>query len=99
MRRTRRREVYCQMCGVSTSDVDERTGSGPVFRADMVPNNGLGIPSGIPELRILCSTCNQGAKNIKGEKLTAIWLLSQVRRAGMQEQKAVFEWLSKKFGK
>jgi hypothetical protein len=30
-------------------------------------------------------------------KPTAIWLLSQVRRAGQDEQKKVLEWLRSKF--
>jgi len=36
-------------------------------------------------------------KNITSEKPTAIWLLGQVRRAGQDEQKVVFDWLLKKF--
>ena len=91
-------EVQCGMCGLSLGDVDEYTGRIATFCADWIPNNGISSTSRFPEVRILCSTCNQGAKNITGEKPTAIWLLSQIRRAGQQEQKAVFEWLVKKFG-
>ncbi len=87
------------MCGLCLGDIDEYTGEPARFFADWIPNNGLKSDSQIPELRILCSTCNQGAKNITIEKPTAIWLLSQIRRAGQQEQRAVFEWLIKKFGK
>lgn len=85
------------MCGISIGDIDEYTGEQAEFRAALVPNNGLGIVSIAPNLRILCSTCNQGAKNVTGEKPSTIWLLSQVRRAGIDEQKAVFKFLSKKF--
>lgn len=92
-------QVYCQMCGISPGDIDEYTGSVAQFCADWVPDNGLSFRSRFPPIRILCSTCKQGAKNITSEKPTGIWLLSQVRRAGIHEQKAVFEWLSKKFGK
>ena len=31
------------------------------------------------------------------EKPTVLWLLSQIRRAGQDEQRAVFDWLKKKF--
>jgi len=31
-------------------------------------------------------------------KTAAVWLLSQVRRAGLDEQRAVYDWLRKKFG-
>lgn len=50
-------------------------------------------------MRALCSNCNQGAKNITSDKPTTIWLLSQIRRAGLEEQRSVFDWLQTKFGK
>jgi 5-methylcytosine-specific restriction endonuclease McrA len=92
-------EFHCEMCGLCPGDVDDYTSQAARFSADWMPNNGLNSSSRFPDLRILCSTCNQGAKNITNEKPTAIWLLSQIRRAGQQEQRAVFEWLVKKFGK
>lgn len=95
----RNEEVYCQMCGIRPGEIDEYTGEKAEFCADWVPNNGLSFRSNFPEVRVLCSTCNQGAKNITCEKPTTIWLLSQVRRAGIQEQRAVFEWLARKLGK
>lgn len=51
----------------------------------------------LTNLRALCSTCNQGAKNITTEKPTTLWLLSQIRRSGQDEQLAVLKWLRKKF--
>ncbi len=92
-------DVYCQMCGLCSGDIDEYTGTKAEFCVDWVPNNGLSFRSRNHEIRTLCSTCNQGAKNITSEKPTKIWLLSQVRRAGQHEQRAVFEWLRTKFGK
>jgi len=92
-------DLYCQMCGISHGELDDYTGRIAEFHAGWLPNNGLSFRSSHPEVRILCSTCNQGAKNITPEKPTTIWLLSQVRRAGLHEQKAVFEWLSNKFAK
>lgn len=91
-------DLYCQMCGLCPGEVDEYTGEEAEFCVDWVPNNGLSFRGRYPEIRALCSTCNQGAKNITSEKPTKIWLLSQVRRAGQEEQKAVFEWLRRKFG-
>jgi hypothetical protein len=87
------------MCGLCPGDIDEFTGRMAEFHADWVPNNGLSFRRKFPEVRVLCSTCNQGAKNITPEKPTIIWLLSQVRRAGLHEQRTVFEWLSTKFGR
>ena len=57
----------------------------------------LGGKDELSNLRTLCSTCNQGAENITSEKPSAIWLLSQVRRAARDEQQAVYEWLKSKF--
>jgi len=62
-----------------------------------IVDKSLGGKDELSNLRALCSTCNQGAKNITAQKPSAIWLLSQVRRAGIEEQKAVFDVLAKKF--
>ena len=51
----------------------------------------------LSNLRALCLSCNQGAKNIMSEKPSTIWLLSQIRRAGSAEQRAVYDWLKQKF--
>ena len=90
--------LACQMCGSSTSDVDEVTGRRTRLIVGSVRIKSLGGMNQLPTLQVLCSTCNQGAKNITGEKPTSIWLLSQIRRAGQDEQRAVLAWLLKKFG-
>jgi len=87
----------CQMCGLTPGDIDPYTGRKVRLHLGHIKDKSLGGKEELSNLRALCSTCNQGAKNITGEKPTAIWLLSQVRRAGQDEQRAVFEWLTKKF--
>lgn len=87
----------CQMCGLTPGDIDPETGRKVRLHIGHIVDKSLGGRDELSNLRALCSTCNQGAKNITGEKPTGIWLLSQVRRAGQDEQKAVFEWLSRKF--
>lgn len=87
----------CQMCGLTPGDVDPYTGRKVRLHVGHIVDKNLGGRDELSNLRTLCSTCNQGAKNITPEKPTALWLLSQVRRAGIQEQEAVFEWLTKKF--
>ena len=62
-----------------------------------IKDKSLGGADELSNLRALCSTCNQGAKNVTSEKPSSIWLLSQIRRAGREEQKAVFDWLRTKF--
>lgn len=88
----------CQMCGLSPGDIDPSTGRKVRLHIGHIIDRNLGGLEELSNLRALCSTCNQGAKNITGEKPSAIWLLSQVRRAGLYEQRAVFDWLRKKFG-
>lgn len=90
-------DLYCQMCGVAAGEEDELTGGPAKLHAFHFPNNGLSGNLRLRNVRVLCSTCNQGAKNITTEKPSEVWLLSQIRRAGIKEQKAVFEWLKKKF--
>jgi len=88
----------CQMCGLTPGDVDPATGRKVRLHIGHIKDKSLGGKDELSNLRALCSTCNQGAKNVTGEKPTSIWLLSQVRRAGQDEQRAVLNWLYKKFG-
>ncbi len=87
----------CQMCGLTPGDIDPATGRKVRLHIGHIVDRNLGGKVELSNLRTLCSTCNQGAKNITTEKPTTIWLLSQVRRAGRDEQTAVLLWLKKKF--
>ena len=87
------------MCGLTPGDIDSYTGRKVRLHIRHIKDKSLGGKDELSNLRALCSTCNQGAKNVTGEKPTAIWLLSQVRRAGQEERGSVFDWLSRKFGK
>jgi hypothetical protein len=88
----------CQMCGLSPGDVDPYTGRKVRLHIGHIVDKSHGGKDELSNLRTLCSTCNQGAKNVTAEKPSTIWLLSQVRRAGLDEQRAAYEWLRKKFG-
>jgi hypothetical protein len=88
----------CQMCGLTPGDIDPATGRKVRMHIGHIVNKSHGGKDELSNLRALCSTCNQGAKNITAEKPTGIWLLTQVRRAGQDEQRAVFDWLRSKFG-
>jgi 5-methylcytosine-specific restriction endonuclease McrA len=87
----------CQMCGLSPGDVDPYTNRKVRLHVGHIKDKSLGGRDELNNLRALCSTCNQGAKNRTGEKPEKIWLLTQVRRAGLDEQRAVYEWLQAKF--
>lgn len=87
----------CQMCGLTPGDFDPMTGRQVRLHVGHIKDKSLGGKDELSNLRTLCSTCNQGAKNITLEKPGKVWLLSQVRRAGQDEQRAVLEWLRRKF--
>lgn len=87
----------CQSCGLCPGDIDPYTNRKVRLHVGHIKDRSLGGKAELSNLRTLCSTCNQGAKNITAIKPDAIWLISQVRRAGVAEQKEVLSWLSRKF--
>lgn len=87
----------CQMCGLTPGEIDPETGRKVRLHVGHIVDKKLGGKDELSNLRTLCSTCNQGAKNVTLEKPSGIWLLSQVRRAGQDEQREVYRWLKEKF--
>jgi 5-methylcytosine-specific restriction endonuclease McrA len=87
----------CMMCGLTPGDIDPATGRKVRLHIGHIVDKSIGGKEELSNLRTLCSTCNQGAKNITAQKPSTIWLLSQIRRAGQDEQRAVLTWLREKF--
>jgi len=90
----------CQMCGLAAGGADpyypERT-----LRLTMghIVDKDKGGDDSPNNLRAVCSNCNEGLQNSAPPKPRQIWLLSQIRRAKVDDQEAVLSWLLKKFGK
>lgn len=49
-------------------------------------------------LRALCSVCDEGSANLTLDRPSLHKLLVQIRRAPSDDQRAVLDWLNKKFG-
>lgn len=88
----------CQMCGLAAGDPDpfhpQRT-----IRLTMghIKDKSKGGDDSPGNLRAVCTNCNEGLQNIALPKPDTIWLLSNVRRASIGDQKAVLDWLPLKF--
>jgi hypothetical protein len=93
-----RNDFFCQMCGLSPGEIYPATGRKVRLHIGLIKDKSLGGKEELMNLRALCSICNRGSKCITTKKPTAIWLLSQIRRAGQDEQLAVLKWLRNKFG-
>jgi hypothetical protein len=89
----------CQMCGVAAGDPDPLNASRTVrLTIGHIVDKSKGGKD-IPEnLRAVCTNCNEGLQNAALPKPDRVWLLSQVRRAAIDDQQAVLNWLHQKFG-
>ena len=88
----------CRMCGIAAGDLDDHTGRPARLQLGHIVDKSQGGKDDEGNLRALCSTCNQGAKNITQEPPGFLWLMTQVRRAKEDDQRAVLDWLKRKFG-
>jgi hypothetical protein len=88
----------CQMCGNAAGDVDPhntaRTVRLTIGHILDKSKGGEDIPT---NLRAVCTTCNEGLQNTALQKPDRVHLLAQIRRATIQDQRAVLEWLLTKF--
>ncbi len=88
----------CQMCGAVAGelhpyDQDRKTR----LHIGHIIDKSLGGTDDIVNLRAICSVCNEGASNVMMDRPTAMKILTQIRRAKVEEQLEVLDWLKKKF--
>lgn len=89
----------CQMCGVGAGEPDPQNPRRKVrLHIGHILDRSHGGTDELTNLRALCSACNQGAKNLVQEPPRWTWLLSQLRRASVADQKKALKWLKNKFG-
>lgn len=88
----------CQMCGVAAGDPDPLGGNRTVrLTMGHIIDKSKGGDDSPQNLRAVCTNCNEGLQNTALPKPDQIHLLAQIRRATIQDQKAVLDWLLKKF--
>ncbi len=88
----------CQMCGAGSGD-DDPVNPGRTIRLHVghIVDRSHGGMDVLTNLRALCAACNQGAKNIVAEPPSWAWLLAQIRRASVSDQRKALKWLKRKF--
>lgn len=89
----------CQMCGVAAGDPDP-FGTNRTVRLTMghIIDKSKGGDDTPQNLRAVCTNCNEGLQNTALPKPDQIHLLAQIRRATINDQRAVLNWLLQKFG-
>jgi hypothetical protein len=88
----------CQMCGVAAGDPDPLGGSRPVrLTMGHIKDKSKGGDDSQQNLRAVCTNCNEGLQNTALPKPDRVYLLSQARRATIDDQRALLEWLLGKF--
>lgn len=89
----------CQMCGVAAGDPDPFV-IGRTVRLAMghIIDKSKGGKDTPENLRAVCTNCNEGLQNAALPKPDRIHLLAQARRATIDDQQALLDWLLKKFG-
>jgi len=89
----------CQMCGAAAGDPDPLGGNRTVrLTMGHIVDKSKGGDDTPNNLRAICTNCNQGLQNTSPPKPDRLHLLVQIRRATIQDQKAVLNWLLRKFG-
>jgi hypothetical protein len=88
----------CQMCGVAAGDPDPFNSSRTVrLTMGHIVDKSKGGEDTPQNLRAVCTNCNEGLQNSSLPKPDRIHLLAQVRRATIDDQRAVLNWLLDKF--
>lgn len=88
----------CQMCGAAAGDPDPIGGPRTVrLTMGHIVDKSKGGDDSPNNLRAVCEACNEGLQNTAMPKPDRIHLLAQVRRATIDDQRAVLEWLIRKF--
>jgi 5-methylcytosine-specific restriction endonuclease McrA len=88
------------MCGVAAGDPDPYHESRKIqLTMGHIIDKSKGGTDTPENLRAVCTNCNEGLQNTAPPKASRIELLKQVRRATIDDQLHLLDWLETKFGK
>lgn len=86
------------MCGHAAGDIDPLNPTRTVrLTMGHIVDKEKGGTDEVTNLRAVCTNCNEGLQNVAPPKPDRLQLLSYVRRAAIDDQRAVLDWLLKKF--
>ena len=89
----------CQLCGAGAGDPDPFNPNRRVrLHIDHIIPISQGGTDDRSNLRVLCSTCNQGRSNIQTPSEDARNILARIRRTSRTVQREVYEALKRTFG-
>jgi hypothetical protein len=89
----------CQACGAAPGDPDPFHPDRTIrLTIGHIVDFSKGGKSEFGNLRAECTNCNEGLQNTSLPKPSRIELFKQIRRATMDDQQVVLEWLERKFG-
>lgn len=87
----------CQSCGIAAGEPHPANGGRKArLHIGHIIDKSKGGTDDRSNLRALCSVCNEGAQNLTLETPSWITLLSQIRRAKLDDQRQAYEWLKRK---
>ena len=88
----------CQMCGLAAGDTDPFDPTRKVrLTMGHIIDKSKGGDDSPNNLRAICTNCNEGLQNIAPPKPDRLHLLTQLRRATIEDQLAALDWLERKF--
>ena len=88
----------CQMCGGAAGDPDPFNPARTLrLTLGHIIDKSKGGDDSPNNLRAVCSNCNEGLQNAAPIKPDRLQLLAQIRRATIEDQLVVMEWLLRKF--
>jgi len=89
----------CQLCGAGPGDIDPFNKNRNIrLHVDHILPKSQGGMEEKDNLRVLCSTCNQGRSNIQTPSETALNILARIRRIPRAVQREIYESLKRSFG-